>query len=93
MESPRQIVKTSAVVYLVAHVWASAMLIYTLTTADVLAVKRFTYIVAGLGPMALICTTLEALRAWRGQPRNEVADTSIPALAIMGICVICYLFL
>lgn len=93
VDSPRTIVRRNVAAYLAAHAIALVAVFAALRSGDAAAAKVWATILGTVGPMCLVCTVLEALRSWRGQPPNPAFDMSVPALLTFatGSAIYCWL--
>lgn len=89
-DRPKRILLEHTVSYAVMQVMLWVALAYAIRTKDSRAWLLFCANIA-LPPIYIWATYLTLRTAWRGKPRDEVNDVSVPTMVVVIVCAAIYL--
>lgn len=80
------LLRQSVIAWALAHVFASAMLLYSIYKPDSGGVEAWAYVLIGLGPIAVAMTYFEARAIWAGKddPETWAHVSALAMLAVLG---------
>lgn len=91
--TPREVIIRNAFAYVLANAVTFAFLLLSVHANDSNATRLSAFALAFIGPCFMVCTALEARRAWLHQPHDPVRDMSLPFLVVSAPFVLLYLSL
>lgn len=77
------VLRQGLIAWAVMHLFASGMVLYAIYKPDPAGAKIWTYLLIGLGPVAVAGALLQARAEWLGKDDTEFA-ASVAALSIAG---------